>query len=137
MLMADERPGARTRCCKSLRNKGFIGDGYCRSRNRQRGGEFPCGRQPLSRLKAAAQDGLPDLTVYLAAKVISSHKTDMKSHCPKLALFRIGLATLPKGQCSILPLGNLVHFTADQDWTGRESANWHFYPGPVIPYDRR
>ena len=26
--------------------------------------------------------------------------------------------------------------TADQNWTGREFLNWHFNPGPAIPYDR-
>ena len=107
--MADERPGARTRCCKSFRNKGFISDCDRRSRHRQRGGQFPRGGQPLSRPKAPVENGLPDLTVYLAAKVISTNKTDMKSHSPELALFRIGLATLLKGRCSVLPLGRLVN----------------------------
>ena len=106
--MADECAGAGARRCKSFRNKGFISDGNRRSRNRQRGGQFPRGRQPLSRSKAPVQNGLPDLTVYLAAKVISTNKTDMKSHNSELALFRIGLATLLKGRCSILPLGSPV-----------------------------
>jgi hypothetical protein len=135
MLMADECPSACARCCKSLRNEGFIGDRDCRSRNRQRGGEFPRSRQPLSRSKAPVQNGLPDLAVYLAAKVISTHKTDMKSQSHELALFRIGLATMLKGQCSILPRGSLAHRTR-QNWTGRECMNWHFNPGPFIPYDR-
>jgi hypothetical protein len=85
--MADERPGAGTRSCKSFRNKGFISDGYRRSRNRQRRGQFPRGGQPLSGSKAPVQNGLPDLAIYLAAQVISTNKTDMKSHNPELALF--------------------------------------------------
>jgi hypothetical protein len=60
-------------------------------------------------LKASVQNGLPNLAMYLAAKVISTNKTDMKSHSPKLALFRIGLATLLNGGGSILPLGNLLN----------------------------
>ena len=136
MLMADECSSARTRCYKSFGDERFISDRDRRSRNRQRGGEFPRSRQPLSRSKAPVQNGLPDLAVYLAAKVISTHKTDMKSQSHELALFRIGLATMLKGQCSILPLGGLVDRTVDQNWTGRESMNWHFYPGPAIPYDR-
>lgn len=80
--MTDERPSARTRCCKPFRNKGFISDCYRRSRNCQRGGQFPRGGQPLSRSKAPVQNGLPDLAIYLAAKVISTNKTDMKSHSP-------------------------------------------------------
>jgi hypothetical protein len=50
---------------------------------------------------------LPDLPIYLAAKVVATHKTDMKSHNPEPALFRIGLATMRNGQCSILPPGSL------------------------------
>ena len=85
-LTADKCPGARTRCCESFSNKGFISDCDRRSRDRQRGGQFPRGGQPLSRSKAPVQNRLPDLTVYLAAKVISVDKTDMKSHSPEPAL---------------------------------------------------
>jgi hypothetical protein len=85
MLMADECPGAPTRCCKSFRNKGFIGDCDRRSRNRQRGGQFPRGRQPLAGAKAPVQNGLPGLAVDLAVKVIATNKTDMKNHGSELA----------------------------------------------------
>ena len=85
--MADERPGARARRCKSFGNEGFISDGYRRSRNRQRSGQFPRGGQPLSRPKASIQNRLPDLTIYLAAKVIPTNKADMKSQVPNSLCF--------------------------------------------------
>jgi len=107
MLMADECPSACARCCKSLRNEGFISDRNCRSRNRQRGGEFPRSGQPLSRLKAAVQNGVPDLTVYLAAKVISSHKTDMKSHCPNSLCFGLDWQPCPKANVPSCRLATL------------------------------
>ena len=107
--MADECPGARTRGCKSFRDERFICDCDRRSRHGQRGGQFPRGGQPLSRPKAPVQNGLPDLPIYLAAKVIPINKTDMKSHNPEPALFRIGLVTLLKGEGSILPLDGLVN----------------------------
>ena len=88
--MADERPSTRTRRCKSFRNQGFISNGDRRSRDRQRASQFPRGGKPLSGSKAPVQNCLSDLTIYLAAQVISTNKTDVKSHGPA-PVFLLGL----------------------------------------------
>ena len=80
--MADEGPGARMGCRESFREKAFIRDRHRRSRNRQRGGQFPCGRQPLAGPEAPVQNCLPDLTVDFVTEVSSTNKTDVKSQNP-------------------------------------------------------